>query len=232
MEQEQSSALMIPAAILVAGALVAGAIYYGGSTGSLKTAKNDGNANTDVEVKPVTNEDHLFGKMNAKLTVVEYSDTECPFCKVFHSTMKEIVAKYGDGDVAWVYRHFPIPQLHQRAMNEAEATECVASIAGEATFWRYLDKIFETTNSNDSLDPAQLPKLASDLGVDETEFNTCLSNGRFEEKIKTAMEDAVRAGARGTPYSVILDSKGSVLSIVNGAESLATVAAKIDALLR
>ncbi len=225
---QESNKLLIPGAILVAGILVAGAVYYGGKVPTPTSNKPVGE---EIELKPITDEDHILGSREAKVVVVEYSDTECPFCKVFHNTMKEVAAQY-DGKVAWVYRHFPIPQLHQKAMKEAEATECVASLAGNATFWRYLDRIFETTSSNDSLDPTTLPKLAVEVGVSEIEFSACLSSGRFTGKVSQQMEDAVAAGARGTPYSLILDEDGKVKDIINGAEPLATVRAKIDAILK
>ena len=71
--------------------------------------------------------------------------------------MQKIVADY-KGQVAWVYRHFPIDSLHSRARKEAEATECANEFGGNTVFWQYLDKIFELTPSNDGLDPAELPK--------------------------------------------------------------------------
>ncbi len=226
MEQEHSNKFLIPAAIIVAGGLVAAAIYMGGSA----TPSVAGAGQQNADVPAVSSKDHLLGDPNAPIVIVEYSDTECPFCKVFHNTIKQVVASY-DGKVAWVYRHFPIPQLHSRAMKEAEAIECVASLGGEGLFWKYLDKIFATTNSNDSLDPALLPLMAEDLGVDTAAFNSCLSSGRYTSKIKDSMEEAVEIGARGTPYSIIIAKDGRQ-TIVNGAEPMDTVKAKIDALLK
>lgn len=208
--------------------MVAGAVYFGGSTPSRSLTGGDNP--TKIEVREVSDKDHYFGDRGAQVVVVEYSDTECPFCKVFHYTMKDVVAMYGN-DVAWVYRHFPIPQLHARAMKEAEATECAAELGGNQAFWNYLDKIFETTNSNDTLDPAELPRIAAGIGLDVTAFNNCLESGRHQEKIAKEMEEAVKAGARGTPYSIII-SKGGEKTVINGAEPLANVKAKIDALLK
>ncbi len=203
------------------------AIYFGGSTPSRSLT---GEPVAEIEVREVNETDHYIGSRDAKIVVVEYSDTECPFCKVFHYTMKDVLTAYGE-DVAWVYRHFPIPQLHSRAMKEAEATECAAELGGNQAFWKYLDKIFDTTNSNDTLDPAELPGIAASIGLDVTAFNNCLSSGRHAEKIAKHMEEAVKAGARGTPYSIIITKDGKQ-TIVNGAEPLANVKQKIDALLR
>jgi protein-disulfide isomerase len=225
---EQANKFLIPLAIVVAGVMVAAAIYFGGSAPS--RSLTGGDSSPVVEVPDVSDKDHYFGDRAAKVVVIEYSDTECPFCKVFHYTMKDVVAAYGN-DVAWVYRHFPIPQLHERAMKEAEATECAAELGGNEAFWSYLDGIFEKTNSNDTLDPAELPRIAAAIGLDVTAFNSCLSSGRHQNKISQDIEDAVKAGARGTPYSIIVSENGDK-AVINGAEPLANVRQKIDALLK
>src|SRR3989338_3013328 len=99
----EPSKFLIPLAIMVAGALVAAAIYFGGSS-----APNPGPvATAEVDIAPVSEKDHILGSRNAELIIVEYSDTECPFCKVFHNTMKEDVSSY-NGKVAWGYRQLPI----------------------------------------------------------------------------------------------------------------------------
>lgn len=226
--QTQSNKFLVPLAIIVAGALVAGAIYFGGqaqvATGNAQVDVND------LKFPAVTSKDHILGPMDAEFTIIEYSDTECPFCKVFHNTMKEVMASYTDR-MAWVYRQLPIPQLHSRAPKEAEATECVAELAGNSAFWTYLDKIFTTTGSNDSLDPALLPKFATDLGISEAAFNNCLSSGKYTEMVKKSAEEGFASGARGTPYSIIVTKSGKKATI-NGAEPIESVKAKIDALLK
>jgi len=107
------------------------------------------------DLKPVSPDDHILGNKDAKIVIVEYSDLECPFCKVFHNTMHKVVEK-SNGDVAWVYRHYPIPQLHKKAFHEAEATECAWEQKGNEGFWKYMDKLFEITTSNDGLDESRL----------------------------------------------------------------------------
>jgi protein-disulfide isomerase len=228
MEQEHPNKLTIPLAIVVAGALIAGAIYFGGSRPSInRPAAVDPQ---DIEVPGVRDEDHYLGSRDAKVVIIEYSDTECPFCKVFHNTLKQVMNDYGT-DVAWVYRHFPIPQLHAKAIKEAEATECAAELGGNQAFWNYLDEIFERTNSNDSLPESELPKIAGSVGLDVTAFNACLSSGRHNKKVTEQMEEAIEIGARGTPYSVLIAADGTQ-AVVNGAEPLANVKAKIDSLLK
>jgi protein-disulfide isomerase len=231
----ESNKHLIPLSIIAAGILIAGAIYFGGGSKSGSTASLDGantgrDDNAPIDIAPVSAKDHIRGNTNAPIIIVEYSDIECPFCKVFHNTMKEIVSSY-DGKVAWVYRHFPIPQLHKNAMKEAEATECAFEQGGNTTFWNYLDRVFDATNSNDSLDPSKLPEIAGNIGLDVTKFNECLTSGKQTKAIQASIEEAVRAGARGTPYSVILGKNGKKL-VINGAEGVASVKAKIDSLLK
>jgi protein-disulfide isomerase len=186
MEQDSPNKLLVPLAIVVAGGLVAGAIYFGGSNQlTTNPPTGSGQANAKIDIAPVTEKDHIIGSRDADLVIVEYSDTECPFCKSFHSTMKEVVRTY-DGKVSWVYRHFPIAQLHTRAAKEAEATECAAELGGNQGFWAYTNRIFEITNSNDSLDPSELSKVATYAGLNEAIFNACLSSGKYSEFVKKA----------------------------------------------
>jgi protein-disulfide isomerase len=95
----------------------------------------------NAEIEPVSATDHILGDPNAEIVIVEYSDLGCPFCKIFHATMHEIVDEY-EGKVAWVYRHYPIKELHPIAPEAAEASECVAELGGNAKFWEYIDEIF------------------------------------------------------------------------------------------
>lgn len=224
MEETSQNKYLVPLAIIVAGGLVAAAIYFGSSIPATY-APNQGNSQT-IEIAPVTEKDHILGNRDAELVIVEYSDTECPWCKIFHETMKEVLSTYGDR-VAWVYRHVP---YHSLALKEAEATECVAELGGNQAFWKYVDKIFEITPSNDGLNPDELPKIAQEIGLDVATFNQCLSSGRYAEIVKENIQDWINL-KRGTPYSVIFTKDGKQI-VINGAEPLATVKIKIDALLK
>ena len=107
-------------------------------------------------------------------------------------------------DIQWAFRHFPLTQLHSKAPKEAEAAECAGELGGDEGFWKYIDKVFEVTPSNNGLDPAELPKIAKETGLDEQEFTACLDSGKYTQKIQNAISEAAAAGAQGTPYSVIL----------------------------
>lgn len=94
------------------------------------------------EIPTVTAEDHIIGSIDAPIVIVEYSDLECPYCKRFGGTMKEIVAE-SNGEVAWVYRHWVVhTQPGQNALPKAVAAECVAKLKGEDAFWKYVDLVF------------------------------------------------------------------------------------------
>jgi len=82
--------------------------------------------------------DHIIGNPEAPIMVIEYSDLECPYCKRFGATMKEVIAE-SNGNVAWVYRHWVV---HQNALPKAAAAECVAKLKGEDAFWKYIDLVF------------------------------------------------------------------------------------------
>jgi len=225
--------LSVPIAIVIAGVLISGALYYSNTKSPnnnyVKTVPTE---DTSLKMKPVTDSDHLLGNPDAEIIIVEYSDTECPYCKVFHKTMQRVMNEYGkDGKVAWVYRHFPIDSLHPKARKEAEATECAFELGGSTKFWEYLNTVYDVTPSNNQLDLAELPKIAKDIGLDVNAFETCLSSGKYAEKIESSYQDAMAAGGIGTPNSIIL-SKDGTKTPLKGAlpyENLKTI---IDAMLK
>ncbi|HYD90806.1 MAG TPA: thioredoxin domain-containing protein [Flavobacterium sp.] len=219
------NAKLIAGAIVLAGVLIAGAILLKGSGNTVVNGTNNGLGN--IEVRPVSSSDHILGNPKAKVVIVEYSDLECPFCKVFHSTMHQIVND-SKGEVAWVYRHYPISQLHPKAFREAEATECAWDQGGNDAFWKYTDRLFEVTASNNKLDEAELPKIAEYVGLDVLSFNACLDSGKFADKIRADMEDGNRAGVTGTPSSLIM-VKGKVVDLIPGALPYESVMEKINA---
>lgn len=233
----QKNNLAIPIAIVIAGALIAWAVAY--SNG--KTPSNNGvnspeqvvQQTGDLEkMSPITSEDHIRGDINAPVKIVEYSDTECPFCKRFHGTMQEVMDEYGEnGKVAWVYRHFPIDGLHSKARNEAVATECAAELGGNDKFWAYLDRMMEITPANNGLDPAELPKIAEYVGLDKNKFNECLTSGRYAQKIEEHVQNAVATGGRGTPWSIVVGPKGKKYPL-SGSQPLASVKQLIDLALQ
>lgn len=225
--------LSVPIAIVIAGALIGGALYLSNGKAPAKVVLDKTTTqNISSEMRPVSADDHILGNPNADVVIVEYSDPECPFCKTFNATMQQIMNLYGkDGRVAWVYRHFPIDQLHSRARNEAIAMECAGDQGGNGKFWEYEKALYGTTTSNNSLDPAELPKLAGSIGLDVTVFNTCLSSGKFAAKVEADYQDAIKVGGKGTPTSIIL-AKDGTKTPVEGAVSYEALKNIVDALLK
>lgn len=223
----------VPIAIVVAGALIAGALYFSGSKTSKSPTATLPDAVAAQDMRPVDGTDHILGNPNAKLVIVEYSDTECPFCKQFHQTMKQVMDTYGkNGDVAWVYRHFPIDQLHSKARKEAEATECANELGGPEKFWAYTNALYQKTPSNNGLDAKELPIIAQEVGLDVSAFNTCLSSGKYAAKIEADYQDAVKAGGRGTPYSLIITKEDGTKIPINGAQPYDSLKGTLDLLLK
>jgi protein-disulfide isomerase len=231
---QQKNVLNMPVAIIIAGVIIAGALVWNKQP-SAAPQTDTGNAEEvrEIELAPVTENDHILGNPNAQIKIVEYSDTECPFCKVFHTTMQRLMNEYGkDGKIAWVYRHLPIQELHTKARKEAEALECAAELGGNNKFWDYTNKLYQTTNSNDSLDPAMLPTIATQVGLDRKKFEECLASGKWASKVEEQYQDGVRAtgGRPGTPFSVIITKNGAKLPI-NGAQPYQVVKTLIDTVI-
>lgn len=178
----------------------------------------------------LTDTDHVLGNPEtATITIIEYSDIECPFCKQFHATTQALFAAYEE-DVALVFRHLPLDGLHQNARTEAEATECVNELAGNETFWNYLNTLYERTESNDGLDLALLPDIAEEVGVERAAFVSCLESNRHGETVAAQEALAAPFNVRGTPYSIFLLSDGTYYT-VPGAYPGDLLAVTIEAVL-
>ncbi len=157
----------------------------------------------DIEISPVGPEDHVRGAKNPKVTFVEYSDTECPFCLKFHPIMQKLVKAFPD-DVQWVYRHLPLTDLHPKAMRESVALECAGELGGNDGFWTYLDRLQEITPGNNKLDPKELYTIAAYTKLDAGKFSECLDSGRYDAKINAQIAEAAKNGGNATPFSVVI----------------------------
>jgi protein-disulfide isomerase len=217
----------LPITIVVAGVLIAGAVFWAGKQST--TAPTDGTNPQNVRAyTPGT--DHILGNPSAPVKIVEYYDLECQHCKLFHTTMHQIMDYYGQGgQVAWVPRHFPLATIHSKAPKEAEASECAAEQGGDTAYFAFIDKLFEVTPSNNGLDLAQLPVIAGQVGLNVDTFNACLSSGKHAKKITDSYQEAIKAGGQGTPYTLIMVGQESVA--LNGAQPYASMRAAIDAVL-
>lgn len=226
--------LAVPIAIVIAGALVAGAVYLGQRgdardiTPPTGIQQEEEELSTSLEnMAPITSKDHIIGDPNALIKIVVYSDMECPFCKRFHSTMQQIMEEYGkygkDGKVAWIYRHFPLDSLHSKARTEAVASECANELGGNDAFWKYADRFFELTPSNNQTDiAAVLPQIALEIGLNETKFNSCLASKKYDKHIQDDLDNATATGGNGTPWSIVITANGKKYPL-SGAQPYETV---------
>lgn len=187
-------------------------------------------APVEIVVAPVTEADWVRGNPNAAITIVEFSDLECPYCQSFHPEISRLIDEYQD-DVRLVYRHFPITSRHPKAPKEAEAAECAGELGGNDGFWAFVDRLFEITPANNGFDPAELPDVAEYAGVDRIAFTACLDSGKYASKVNDQADQAIAAGAQGTPYSVIVTPDQEKIP-VNGAVSYAQLKSLVDSLLK
>jgi protein-disulfide isomerase len=154
--------------------------------------------------------DHIRGNANAKVTLVEYSDFECPYCLSHESTIKQILTNYKN-DVRVVYRNFPL-SFHPNAQKAAEAAEC-AGLQGK--YWEMHDKIFDA-NAADKMGVQQWKDDAKALGLNTDKFNKCLDNGETAAHIAQEEQEGGASGVSGTPATFVNGS------IVEGAVPYAT----------
>jgi len=229
---------MIPVSIIIAGILVAGAVYFNNSRSSGPSPTTADTATQPAlppvgsteDIRPITSADHIRGNPDAPVKIVEYSDFECPFCKGFHDTMNQVLSEYGkDGQVAWVYRHFPLDQLHPvKARREAITSECIAEIAGNDAFWQFADKFFAVTPSNNQTDvDTVIPQIIGELGLSQSAIDECVASGRYDDHIQEDIDNAVATGGRGTPWSVVVAEGGKTFSL-SGAQPYNAVKQLID----
>ena len=238
--QEEKKDYLLPASIIIAALLIAGAWIY---TTGLKDVAPEKKVNqpaalaSDMEnLKLISGDDYVMGNLNAQVKIIEFSDLECPFCKVFHQTMKQVMAEYGNnGKVAWVYRHWPLEQLHPKAKTSALAAECAGELGGNEKFWEYLDKYFEITPSNNQINLSELPKIAENIGLNRSQFESCLQSGKYQEKIESQIKNATESNPEcprcGTPFSIVIAKNGKKYPIP-GAFPYEDVRAIIEEALR
>lgn len=196
------------------------------NTNSGTTADTNAAPTTYGDVKAVSKDDYIRGDKNAKVTLVEYSDLECPFCKSFHPTSTKILNDY-KGKVNLVFRHFPL-SFHANAPKQAQAALCVGELGGADKYYKFIDKIFERTTSNGSgFALTALGPLAKEVGVNQSKFQDCLDSGKMQARVSAEEADGQQAGATGTPTTFVIKDGKSVTAIP-GAYSYDQVKSIVD----
>lgn len=214
--------------------IVVGIVIFTTKSKDNKSTSTDSKQNlTQSKVedpKIIAANDHILGDPQAQVVLIEYSDLECSYCKLFHSTLHQAVDQY-PGKIKWVFRHFPL-QFHANAQKEAEASECAASLGGNDAFWIYIDKIFSETSSNGTgFALKDLAPLARNIGLDEKQFRVCVDSGKYASVVETDIVKGKKAGVQGTPATLILNLKTGNSKFLSGAVPLENLKSEIEKLL-
>jgi len=151
-----------------------------------------------IDMKALSDDDPYKGSKNAPITIVEFSDFQCPYCARFHlQTFPQIEENYiKKGKVKFVYRDYPLP-FHSSAQKAAEAAECADE---QGKFWEMHNIIFE---NQQSLSIENLKSLAKKLNLDSNKFNDCLDSGKYASEVQKDMADGSAVGVTGTPGFII-----------------------------
>jgi protein-disulfide isomerase len=147
---------------------------------------------------PVTARDHVQGPKTAPVTLVEYGDFECPYCAAAHVIVKKVRQIMGD-QLRFVFRHFPLTQIHPHAESAAEASEAAGA---QDQFWKMHDLLYE---NQPLLDPPHLVMFAEELHLDLKRFARELEEGIYRERVREDFLSGVRSGVNGTPAFFIND---------------------------
>lgn len=202
-----SSRYAVPLAIGFAGVLIALSVVLssGGSTDEEGATFGNRNSPSAENMRPVDIAvDHVRGNPNAPVTIVEYSDFQCPFCAIAHPTILSIVRERSES-VRWVYRHLPLQNSHPQAVPAAHATECIAELAGNDAFWRATDSLFENQRA---LSDSFYSELAAEEGILPEVFAACQESRRHLPRVERDLKDAISSGGGGTPFVIVVNRKG------------------------
>ncbi|MDQ2666356.1 MAG: DsbA family protein [Gemmatimonadota bacterium] len=151
-------------------------------------------------LKPsVSDDDHVAGPADAPITLVEYGDFQCSHCARAHHRVTAMQQRFGDR-LRFVFRNFPLGEVHPEAFHAAEAAESVAASAGNDAFWKMHDLLFEhQQDDEDALDDAHLARYATEAGGDAASVQRDLDSDAFEEQVRSQFMSGVRSGVNGTP---------------------------------
>lgn len=228
------TAAILISAIIVGASLMGSALYIGDKLDAVRLKLSDigsvadrparaadeeeeAPAKVDMD-KLVANDDPQRGPKDAKVTIVEFSDYQCPFCERFYQqTLPELLKDYGD-KVRFAFKDFPLP-MHPDAQKAHEAAHCAGE---EGKYWEMHDMLFDNRSN---LGVEALKRYARNLGLNASKFNTCLDTGKYEKSVKDDMRVARSVGVNGTPTFFINGQR------LVGAQPPEAFKDKIDAIL-
>ena len=247
MEEEKSitikkSDLWKYSTFLLVAVVLIGAFFMftGNGTTTGNTVQNpDQQEPTTASAK--VDDDAVLGDPNAPITIIEFSDYQCPFCRKFWTeTFLQLEKDYIDtGKVKLIFRDFPLSSIHPMAQASGEAAECVREKGGDEAYFKMHDKMFSEQNILDSGNPLgavtktatytndDLKNWAKDLGYD---IGSCLDSGKYKNEVMKDTADAQSAGGQGTPFFVIMKSGDKEGTPLSGAYPYDTFKQIIDSL--
>ncbi|MBI4036170.1 DsbA family protein [Candidatus Daviesbacteria bacterium] len=248
---KSSSFLTTPVAILLGSFVISVSILMHGGIIKLgsKTAGTQANvpaasalpqqeAPQPTSAKISVDDDPVIGDKDAPVTLVEFSDYECPFCKRHFDQVYPVLKKdYIDtGKVKMVFRDYPLPFHEPMATFEANAANCAREQGGDSAYFSFHDAIFTKTKSNgNGLTKDEVYQLAAEEGINQTTLKTCADSSKYAEEIKKDTSDGSTAGVSGTPSFFIgkSDPSGTFTGqIIVGAQPYSAFQAIIDPLLK
>ncbi len=215
---------LIPAAIIFAGAIIAIPVY---KVNHQSNVMKDGDPSA---MRPITSGEHVLGNPAAPVMIVEYADIDSGYTKDFQKSMEQVVKDYGnDGNVAWVFRHFPLIGQDPYSEVHAEAAECAAAQSSNPTntFFAFIDALQAATPGDSQFNPSDYPTLISSLGLTDSTFESCLQARTYQGHVADDYADAVAVGASGSPYSILL-VRGQKPVVISGAIPYAALKKIID----
>lgn len=246
--EKTNSFLTTPVAILLSSFIISiaillqgGIIKIGGSTAPLlpqaqPQAPQAPAAPTSAKIS--IDDDPTLGDKNAPVTLIEFSDYECPFCKRhFDQVYPQIKKDYIDtGKVKLIFRDYPLPFHDPMATFEANAANCAKEQGGDSSYFKFHDAIFTKTISNgNGLTKEQVYQIAAEVGLNQANLKTCADDLKYADEIKKDITDGSTAGVSGTPAFFVgkSDPSGAITGqIIVGAQPYSAFQAAIDSLLK
>lgn len=182
--------------------------------------------------RSIDDSDIIEGSIKNKVIIAEYSDPECPYCISVYPTMKQLREEYKD-KVSFVYRHFPLTQIHPHAFDESKAITCAQSLGGNVKANEYIDAVYGYKSAKQTTQLVATGKedLAKNIGLDMTAFKNCMADQTTDALVSASITDGVAAGVQGTPSSFVLlkTRKGyEVISMIDGARPYSFFKAAVD----
>jgi len=148
---------------------------------------------------------HIYGDLAAKFSLIEFTDTECPYCKKYHPKPKRLVDT-SKQLLNWEIRHLPLPSHMPVAGKQAIAAECVSKIKGNKAFWLFMDEIFYRTKGN-GVGAGSINNIAESIGVSKTQLEECMKSSFPVQRVKSDVAYATANNIKTTPTTIIINNE-------------------------